>query len=135
MPGGDLHWIWKPYERVPDPYQRPLSPSDLGSLHYRLYGEIDHLYGPPGFSSNTGFTSAQAIMGIIESTLNLEYIYLAHFSQNKRCRRRGEKRADPKAPLIGFAAGVMTLSKTMLFCLQGPSVREAGVVGSSGIVS
>ncbi|KAG7528525.1 hypothetical protein FFLO_06081 [Filobasidium floriforme] len=100
MPGGDLHWVWKPYE---------------------LYGEIDHLYGLPGFTSKsiTGFTSAQATLNIIQSTLNLEYIYLSHFSQNKRWRLEGsEKRSDPKAPLIGFAAAVMMFSKTVLYCLQ-----------------
>ena len=84
----------------------------------RLYGEIDHLYGLPGLTSNSGFTSAQATLNVIEATLGLEYIYLTHFSQNKRWRR-GEKRSDPKAPLIGFAAAVMMLSKTLLYGLQG----------------
>jgi len=86
-----------------------------------LYGEINHLHGLNAYTAKSGFPSAQAIMNIVESTLSLEYIYLVHLGgKSKRISKvSNAKRADPKAPLIGFAAAVMTLSKTLLYWLQG----------------
>ena len=94
----------------------------------RLYGEINHLHGLNAYTAKSGFPSAQAIMNIVESTLSLEYIYLVHLGgKSKRISKvTNAKRADPKAPLIGFAAAVMTLSKTLLYWLQGK--REKGGV-------
>ncbi|PFH51585.1 hypothetical protein AMATHDRAFT_58683 [Amanita thiersii Skay4041] len=85
MKGGDLHWIWKPYA---------------------LYQEIDHVYGVPAFEAGDGFPSAQSFMNILETLLNLAYLYLAHVTQS------------PAAPVVGFASAVMTLSKTMLYWVQ-----------------
>ncbi|KAL7411528.1 hypothetical protein BDY24DRAFT_417053 [Mrakia frigida] len=87
MVGGDLHWIWAPYS---------------------LYAEVDYIYGLPSFNRGDGFTNAQSLMNILESILNLEYLYLTHPG----------KKVHATAPLIGFAAVVMTLSKTMLYWLQ-----------------
>ncbi|KAL1717773.1 hypothetical protein EV715DRAFT_253387 [Schizophyllum commune] len=84
-PGGDLHWIWKPYE---------------------IYQEIDWVYGVRALEDGDGFPNAQAFLNIIETILNLIYLYLAHVS------------SSPKAPLIGFAAATMTLWKTVLYWLQ-----------------
>jgi hypothetical protein len=47
-----------------------------------------------------------ALMNIIENLLNFAYIYLAHVSEWQA------------APLIGFTAAVMTLSKTILYMVQ-----------------
>ena len=38
MEGGDLFFLWKPY---------------------KLYGEIDHMYGMPAFLAKNGFTSGK----------------------------------------------------------------------------
>jgi uroporphyrin-III C-methyltransferase len=88
----------------------------------RLYGTIDHIYGPKAIESNNGFTNAQAFLNVIETMLNVEYLYLAHSSPSTSItaspsgkRRKGH----PTAPLIGFTAAVMTLSKTLLYHLQG----------------
>jgi len=102
MEGGDLFWFWSPY---------------------KLYGTIDHIYGPKALESNNGFTNAQAFLNVIETMLNIEYLYLAHSSPstlpsttaNHGGRR---KKGHPTAPLIGFTAAVMTLSKTVLYHLQ-----------------
>lgn len=85
MKGGDLHWIWRPYA---------------------LYQEIDYVYGLPALESNDGFTNAQSFMNIVETILNMIYVYLTHSVQ------------WPGAPLIGFGAAFMTLSKTLLYWLN-----------------
>ncbi len=83
------------------------------------------LYGPPAYDAGNGFTSAQcssdhlyfmdffyvflistALMNLIETALNISYLYLAHISH------------WPAASLIGFASAIMTLSKTILYWVQ-----------------
>ncbi|KAG8939294.1 hypothetical protein FRC03_006395 [Tulasnella sp. 419] len=83
MPGGDLHWIWKPYA---------------------IYVNIDYIYGFPALKANNGFTNAQTFMNVIETGLNVIYVYLGPSSA--------------VAPLIGFTSAAMTLAKTMLYFLQ-----------------
>ncbi|KIK97570.1 hypothetical protein PAXRUDRAFT_136029 [Paxillus rubicundulus Ve08.2h10] len=85
MVGGDLHWIWKPYE---------------------IYQEIDLVYGLKAIEDNDGFTNAQSLLNVVETLMNLSYVYLAHVS------------AWSAAPLVGFAAATMTLSKTVLYWAQ-----------------
>jgi len=85
MKGGDLHWIWKPYA---------------------LYQEVDYIYGIPSLLSGNGFTNAQSLLNIIETLINIAYLYLAHIAQ------------WPAAPMIGFGAALMTLSKTLLYWAQ-----------------
>ncbi|KAL1664502.1 hypothetical protein GGF50DRAFT_101691 [Schizophyllum commune] len=93
MQGGDLHWIWKPYE---------------------IYQEIDWVYGVRALEDGDGFPNAQAFLNIVETILNIIYLYLAHVS------------SSPKAPLIGFAAATMTLWKTVLYWLQELFCSGAG---------
>lgn len=53
------------------------------------------------------FTNSHlALMNIIETLLNLYYLYLAHISDSA------------SAPLVGFSAALMTLSKTVLYWAQ-----------------
>ncbi|KAF8908123.1 hypothetical protein CPB84DRAFT_1959313 [Gymnopilus junonius] len=85
MKGGDLHWIWAPYA---------------------LYQEVDYVYGIPALERGDGFTNAQSVLNIIETLMNISYVYLAHVSE------------WPGAPLIGFGAALMTVSKTVLYWLQ-----------------
>ncbi|KAA1466877.1 hypothetical protein DENSPDRAFT_812247 [Dentipellis sp. KUC8613] len=85
MVGGDLHWIWQPYE---------------------IYQEIDYVYGVKALEDNDGFTNAQSFMNLVETALNIYYLYLAHVVQ------------WPAASMIGFASATMTLSKTVLYWLQ-----------------
>ncbi|CAE6519788.1 unnamed protein product [Rhizoctonia solani] len=85
MVGGDLHWIWKPYA---------------------LYAQVDHVYGLPSFTRGDGFTNAQSLMNVVETMMNLAYVYYVHI------------RPSPIAPLVGFSSALMTLSKTVLYWLQ-----------------
>ncbi|KAJ3771631.1 hypothetical protein FB446DRAFT_739686 [Lentinula raphanica] len=85
MIGGDLHWIWEPYG---------------------IYQNVDLLYGIPALEEANGFTNAQSLMNILETILNLTYLYLAHISP------------WPPATLIGFGSAALTLSKTMLYWAQ-----------------
>ncbi|KAL7934982.1 hypothetical protein V8C35DRAFT_300361 [Trichoderma chlorosporum] len=97
MPGGSLHWpIWAPY---------------------KLYGEVDHIYGFKAFNAGNGFTSAQGFLNAVETLLYLWY-FGAWFFSSKRSSA-GTKvmsgRAGARAALVGFSAAVMTLSKTVLY--------------------
>ncbi|KAN0082808.1 hypothetical protein V8E55_008603 [Tylopilus felleus] len=85
MVGGDLHWIWEPYG---------------------IYQEVDYVYGLKALQENNGFTNAQSLLNLVETAMNLEYVYLAHVS------------SWSGAPLVGFAAVTMTLSKTVLYWTQ-----------------
>ncbi|KAF8547784.1 hypothetical protein OG21DRAFT_1424211 [Imleria badia] len=85
MVGGDLHWIWEPYG---------------------IYQDVDYVYGLKSLEENNGFTNAQSLLNLVETSLNLAYVYLAHVS------------SWSGAPLVGFAAATMTLSKTVLYWAQ-----------------
>jgi len=84
-----------------------------GALHeplfrpYRLYGEIDHVYGWEAYRAGSGFTAAQAWLNVLESALYLAYLWGA---------RAGPRAGRAPWPLVvGFSAAVMTLSKTILY--------------------
>jgi len=85
MKGGDLHWLWEPYS---------------------LYQEVDYIYGVSTYEKGDGFPNAQALLNIVETFLNLLYVYLTHV------------KSLPSAPVIGFAAANLTLGKTLLYVLQ-----------------
>ncbi|KDQ53945.1 hypothetical protein JAAARDRAFT_136371 [Jaapia argillacea MUCL 33604] len=85
MFGGDLHWIWSPYA---------------------IYQNIDFVYGLKALESGDGFTNAQSLLNVIETFMNLVYLYLLHVL------------GSPVAPVVGFASATMTLSKTVLYWAQ-----------------
>ncbi|KAL7943520.1 hypothetical protein V8C42DRAFT_329289 [Trichoderma barbatum] len=97
MPGGSLHWpVWAPY---------------------KLYGEVDHIYGFKAFHAGNGFTSAQGFLNAVETLFYLWY-FSAWFFSGKRTSGGAKVlggRAGARATLIGFSAAVMTLSKTVLY--------------------
>ncbi|CAL1711045.1 unnamed protein product [Somion occarium] len=61
LAGGDLHWIWKPYE---------------------LYQEVDYVYGTHALERGDGFTNAQSLLNIVENFMNIGYLYLAHIVES-----------------------------------------------------
>jgi hypothetical protein len=95
MEGGALHW--------------PLY------VPYKLYGEIDHIYGWKAFNAGNGFTSAQGTLNVVESLLYLAYLYL--WSKGRASDGSFRGRVGGLALLLGWAAAVMTLSKTVLYCM------------------
>ena len=91
MPGGSLHYpLWTPYE---------------------LYGRVDHVYGWKAWDEQNGFTAAQGMMNAVETAMYLVYAWGVLGSGTK-----GEGRKGAAVLLVGFAAAVMTLSKTVLYC-------------------
>lgn len=106
MPGGKFHSpIWTPYA---------------------LYGTIDYMYGWPAWNARIGFTAAQGSLNAIEFVMDVFYLWVV-FANGKV--RRGEKKdvrwfvwEEKKvegaglAVLVVFAAAIMTLSKTVLYC-------------------
>ncbi|KAF1958369.1 hypothetical protein CC80DRAFT_408964 [Byssothecium circinans] len=112
MAGGKLQWpIWKPYE---------------------VYAAIDHLYGTPGWENKDGFGGGQGFLNAIEAVLYGLYGMILYnhgeFAERGSGVEAGEGvkgwllggakvkgRKGNQALIIGFAAAVMTLSKTVLY--------------------
>src|SRR3954447_10069266 len=58
MPGGRFHSpIWAPYA---------------------LYGKIDYIYGWPAFNARNGFTAAQTVLNLIETTGYVFYLWVVY---------------------------------------------------------
>lgn len=102
MPGGNLHWpLWVPYG---------------------LYGHVDHMYGVKQWAAGNGFTAAQTALNLVEMAMYFVYVYLWHTRATPPARgapyaaRGVGGKAGATALLVGFAAAVMTLSKTLLYC-------------------
>jgi hypothetical protein len=118
MAGGKLQWpLWKPYE---------------------IYASIDYVYGWPGWNNNDGFGAAQGALNVVETILYGLYIMIIwnhgvpsaggkglQVGQGVGAWISGGRRVAGKrgnrALLIGFAAAVMTLSKTVLYSRFLPS--------------
>lgn len=104
MEGGWLHWpLWVPY---------------------RLYGEVDHVYGWKAVRDRNGFTAAQGSLNVVETVLYLAYVWLAltrarplaaTATAGRAPRRVLVGRPAAAAVLLAFSAAVMTLSKTVLY--------------------
>ncbi|PSN67921.1 hypothetical protein BS50DRAFT_492339 [Corynespora cassiicola Philippines] len=115
MEGGWLQWpIWKPYE---------------------IYAEIDHVYGKPGWESHDGFGGAQGALNAVETVLYGLYLMIIYNHSVPSTSGKGLQigegiqgflsggrkvhgKTGNKALVIGFAAAVMTLSKTVLYYMN-----------------
>jgi hypothetical protein len=102
---------------------RPLT-MEGGSLHwplyvpYKLYGEVDHVYGWKALEAGNGFTAAQGSLNVIETAMYLGYLWIFY---KKGVQATGGRRVLSGQPaavavLLAFSAAVMTLSKTVLYC-------------------
>jgi hypothetical protein len=122
MAGGALQWpIWKPYE---------------------IYASIDHVYGWPGWENHDGFGGAQGVLNVVEVVMYGLYAMIiynhgvpaaggtglqlgegvgAWFAGGRKVRGK----VGNRALIIGFAAAVMTLSKTVLYCEYNIQVIHA----------
>ncbi|KAK3391833.1 hypothetical protein B0T20DRAFT_456246 [Sordaria brevicollis] len=97
MPGGSLHYpLWTPYE---------------------LYGRVDYVYGWKAWNERNGFTAAQGVMNAVETGMYLVYAWGVLSSKGGK-GDGGEGRKGAMVVLVGFAAAVMTLSKTVLYWLN-----------------
>ncbi|KAK0747354.1 hypothetical protein B0T21DRAFT_379427 [Apiosordaria backusii] len=97
MPGGFMHWpVWAPYA---------------------LYGEVDQMYGWKQWNAGNGFTAAQSWVNLVETVMYLVYAGIWWANKDQFTGQiKGRKAA--LAVLTGFAAGVMTESKTVLYWLN-----------------
>ncbi|KAI2469285.1 hypothetical protein F4781DRAFT_230036 [Annulohypoxylon bovei var. microspora] len=105
---------------------RPLT-MEGGPLHqplyapYKLYGEVDHVYGWKAFHARSGFTSAQGALNVVETLMYLAYLG-CYARQGVSVQGRATKVLSGKpaalAVLVAFSAAVMTLSKTVLYWLN-----------------
>lgn len=118
MPGGKWHWpLYVPYD---------------------LYGRVDYIYGWKAFNAHNGFTSAQGLLNIIESAMYAYYLYIlyAHGKQSAKAGREAPKTSKvgflgqqcavegkwgALAVVVGYSAALMTVSKTVLYCVSAPS--------------
>ncbi|KAL2104562.1 hypothetical protein VUR80DRAFT_10255 [Thermomyces stellatus] len=83
---------------------------------YKLYGAVDYVYGWRAWEERNGFTGAQGAMNLVESCLYGAYLWLWGRGRDERGAVTG--REGGLAVLLGWAAAVMTLSKTMLYWLN-----------------
>ncbi|MCJ1407731.1 hypothetical protein MMC19_001802 [Ptychographa xylographoides] len=116
MPGGSLHWpLWVPY---------------------KLYGEVDHIYGFPAFNAKNGFTSGQGSMNVVETLGYMAYLWIVFRFGRPTPDVEGRGAPSPSvvgwlgeartvggreagvAVLIAFSTALMTVSKTVLYWLS-----------------
>ncbi|KAI9312878.1 hypothetical protein BX666DRAFT_1982837 [Dichotomocladium elegans] len=88
MKGGKWNLLWRPYN---------------------LYAQVDTFYGVVALEEQDGFTSAQAIMNLVETTIN--FIYLGMLASGKPDNLG-------RANLVGFSAATLTCAKTVLYMLN-----------------
>lgn len=81
---------------------------------YKLYGTVDHVYGWKAWDAGNGFTGAQSAMNVVESLMYGAYLWLWRQGRDERGAVSG--REGGLAVLLGWAAAVMTVSKTTLYC-------------------
>lgn len=117
MPGGPLHFLWKPYG---------------------LYGQVDFMYGWPEYRAGNGFVGAQSAINLVE-VMGYVYYLVTVFkcSEVREKTAKGGRKIQGKgegqgcwlftsrnslggregviALLVIFACSVMTVSKTVLY--------------------
>jgi hypothetical protein len=115
MAGGALQWpLWVPYE---------------------VYASIDYVYGWPAWEAGEGFAAAQGWLNVVEVVLYGLYLMILYNHGRSAAGGRGvqwdkgveglfaggrkvEGAAAGRAVVMGFAAAVMTTSKTLLYFLN-----------------
>lgn len=89
---------------------------------YKLYGEVDHVYGWKSYHARNGFTAAQGSLNVVETAMYLGYLWLwltrAREVTVAGCGATKALSGRPAAiaVLLAFTAAVMTVSKTVLYC-------------------
>lgn len=96
MPGGVWH----------EPFFRPMV----------QWATVDRIYGEHAWLKKEGFTAAQGVINVLEISLYMVYLMIVH--RNGGALRRASFGGRPAAwaVLVGFAAGVVTATKTSLYC-------------------
>ncbi|KAK2598073.1 hypothetical protein QQS21_005784 [Conoideocrella luteorostrata] len=116
MEGGFAHWpFWTPY---------------------KLYGEVDYVYGWKAVHEKNGFTAAQGFLNVVETVMYLAYLWLWY--SRSEVSANGNKvlagRVGAWALMIAFSAAVMTLSKTVLYWMN-EYFSGFGNIGHNDLIS
>ena len=104
---------------------------------YGIYARVDHVYGWPAWEEGNGWTAAQSLMNCLETALYVTYLAVvwthgreAGEKEEQELQKRRtwweqtwvgrtnvvEGASGARASLVGFAAAIMTASKTLLYC-------------------
>lgn len=90
---------------------------------YKLYGEVDHVYGWKSYRARNGFTAAQGSLNVVETAMYLGYLWLwltrareLNVAGRPAATKALSGRPAAMAVLLAFTAAVMTVSKTVLYC-------------------
>lgn len=95
---------------------------------------MDYIYGWPAFNEVNGFTSAQALLNVVETAMYAYYAFV-YFVDGKPAKGASasswtgksiEGSAAGRAALVGFSGAVMTLSKSVLYC-ESPWAQYSSV--------
>ena len=82
----------------------------------RSWATVDRIYGEQGWYEREGFTAAQGVVNMLEVTLYMIYVGIV-FRNSKAPSLSGfGGKTAAWAVLIGFGAGVVTATKTSLYC-------------------
>lgn len=81
------------------------------------WANTDRIYGKEGWRNNEGFTSAQGVINMLEVTLYIFYVGIAWRYSNSGLRTSFGGKWAVRAVLVGFTGGVVTATKTSLYCL------------------
>lgn len=84
------------------------------------WGTVDHLYGEQAWLEKEGFTAAQGVINVLEVVLYMVYVGLIWQHGGGFERRRFGGRKAGQAVLVCFGAGVVTATKTSLYCTVSP---------------
>ncbi|KAF1852153.1 uncharacterized protein K460DRAFT_392277 [Cucurbitaria berberidis CBS 394.84] len=92
-------------------------------LSMEPWASTDHLYGPEAWGASEGFTAAQAVVNVLEVGMYTGYVWgvwrgggLGGGARWRIGKRRIQGKMAAGAVVLGFAAGVVTATKTGLYC-------------------
>jgi hypothetical protein len=81
------------------------------------WANTDHIYGKEGWSDTEGFTAAQGVINMLEVTLYVTYVGIVWRHSTGGLRASLGGKWATRAVLVGFAGGVVTATKTSLYCM------------------
>jgi hypothetical protein len=89
-----------------DPFFRPMDG----------WADTDRIYGGLGWQEKEGFTAAQGVINMLEVTLYMAYFVIAWKHGKEGILGAFDGKWAARAVLVGFGAGVVTATKTSLYC-------------------
>lgn len=108
---------------------------------YSIYARVDYVYGFPALERGDGWPMAQSALNVVETAMYIAYLFLVYkygVSSAKKGRGAPAKSrvgwlAESRevkgelggiAALLGFSVAVMTLSKTVIYCMPRKDMMD-----------